>query len=125
MRWVLVTVVAGAALAVLVGGAAGATGAEAPKGSMTAPGTSPLPYTFFPLAGVLWQDLYIVNFVDLDPADGAVKDFACAGQTYDTHTGEDAIIRSFREQAIGVPVFAADRDGDACRTSLRSVSPRG
>ena len=66
-----------------------------------------MPYTFFPLAGVLWQDLYITNFVYLDPADGAVEDFACSGQTYDTHTGEDTIIRSFREQAIGVPVFAA------------------
>ena len=104
MRSVLVIFAACAAFAVLVGGAAGA---EAPKGSTTAPGTSPLPYTFFPLAGVLWQDLYIANFVDLDPADGAVKDFACGGQTYDTHTGEDTIIRSFREQAIGVPVFAA------------------
>jgi hypothetical protein len=104
MRSLVAILGACAALVVLAGGAAGADG---PKGSTTAPGTSPVPYTFFPLAGLLWQDLYIANFVDLDPADGAVKDFACGGQTYDTHTGEDTIIRSFREQAIGVPVFAA------------------
>jgi hypothetical protein len=36
-----------------------------------------------------------------------VKDFDCGTQVYDGHGGEDSLIRSFREQAIGVPVFAA------------------
>jgi len=61
---------------------------------------------FYPQAGILWQDLYVYNFVDLDPG-GDTLDWSCGHQTYDTHTGEDSIIRSFREQAIGVPVFAA------------------
>jgi Peptidase family M23 len=64
------------------------------------------PFPFFPQAGILWQDLFVYNFVDLDPGGGTL-DWSCSHQTYDTHTGEDSIIRSFREQAIGVPVFAA------------------
>jgi hypothetical protein len=64
------------------------------------------PFPFFPQAGILWQDLFVYNFVDLDPG-GDTLDWSCGHQTYDTHTGEDSIIRSFREQAIGVPVFAA------------------
>ena len=47
----------------------------------------------------------MTNFVDLDEGT-AVRDYACAGQTYDGHTGIDSIIRSFREVTIGVPVFA-------------------
>jgi Peptidase family M23 len=62
--------------------------------------------TFYPQAGILWQDLYPANFVDLDPGPG-VRDFACGTQTYDDHTGIDTNIRSFREVDIGVPVFAA------------------
>ena len=61
---------------------------------------------FYPQAEILGQDLYVYNFVDLDPT-GGLLDWNCGRQTYDTHTGEDSIIRSFREQAIGVPVFAA------------------
>jgi hypothetical protein len=61
--------------------------------------------TFFPQAGILWQDLYPANFVDLDPGPG-IRDFACGTQTYDGHTGTDSTIRSFREMDIGVPVFA-------------------
>jgi len=62
--------------------------------------------TFYPQAGILWQDLYPANFVDLDPGPG-VRDFECGTQTYDGHTGTDSVIRSFREMDIGVPVFAA------------------
>jgi murein DD-endopeptidase MepM/ murein hydrolase activator NlpD len=62
--------------------------------------------TFYPQAGILWQDLYPDNFVDLDPGPG-VRDFMCGTQTYDGHTGTDSDIRSFREMDIGVPVFAA------------------
>jgi hypothetical protein len=36
-----------------------------------------------------------------------VLDWNCGHQSYDGHTGEDSIIRSFREKRIGVPVFAA------------------
>ena len=63
-------------------------------------------FTFYPQAGILWQDLYPNNFVDLDPGPG-VRDYRCGTQTYDGHTGTDSDIRSFREMDIGVPVFAA------------------
>jgi murein DD-endopeptidase MepM/ murein hydrolase activator NlpD len=63
-------------------------------------------FTFYPQAGILWQDLYPNNFVDLDPGPG-VRDYMCGTQTYDGHTGTDSDIRSFREMDIGVPVFAA------------------
>jgi murein DD-endopeptidase MepM/ murein hydrolase activator NlpD len=80
------------AVAVPASGAGGANGA----GELT----------FYPQAGILWQDLYPSNFVDLDPGHG-VRDFACGTQMYDGHTGIDTNIRSFREMDIGVPVFAA------------------
>jgi hypothetical protein len=61
---------------------------------------------FYPQAGTLGADLFVANHVDLDAGPG-VRDFACATDTYDGHTGQDSGIRSFREVAIGVPVFAA------------------
>jgi hypothetical protein len=54
----------------------------------------------------LGQDLYVANFVDLDPGPG-VRDWSCGTRTYDGHTGIDVTIRGFPEQEIGVPVFAA------------------
>jgi peptidase M23-like protein len=82
-----------------------ALAAAAPAPAQAPPAQLP----FYPQAGVIGQDLYIANYLDL--ADGpGVRDWACGAHSYDTHTGQDSIIRSFREQAIGVPVFAA-RDG--------------
>jgi Peptidase family M23 len=63
-------------------------------------------FAFWPQAGVLGQDLYFTNSVDLDPAAAATLDPWCGSRTYDTHTGDDVVIRSFREAAIGVPVFS-------------------
>ena len=62
--------------------------------------------SFFPQGGVVGRDLYLTNTVDLQAGDG-ILDPWCGSRTYDGHTGEDVVIRSFREQAIGVPVFAA------------------
>jgi hypothetical protein len=65
------------------------------------------PYPFLPQAGTLWEDISIPYYTDMDPAPGAISDFDCTGHTYDGHNGHDISIRSFREQQIGVPVFAA------------------
>jgi peptidase M23-like protein len=75
-------------------------------GASSAAGPEPAVFPFYPQAGILWKDLYLANFVDLDPGAGTL-DWSCGHQTYDTHSGEDSIIRSFREKRIGVPVFAA------------------
>ncbi|MBV9927407.1 MAG: peptidoglycan DD-metalloendopeptidase family protein [Acidobacteria bacterium] len=66
----------------------------------------PQPYTFHPQAGNLWQDLFMNNFVDLDPG-GGFKDFDCSGYTLNGHKGHDSDIDSFKRQEIGVPIFAA------------------
>jgi hypothetical protein len=62
---------------------------------------------FWPQGGQLGQDLYFANSVDLDPAPGATLDPWCGHRTYDTHSGDDVVVRSFREVKIGVPVFSA------------------
>ena len=66
----------------------------------------PIPYTFYPVAGTFGKDLFIAYYVDLDPTAG-LRDVNCGQLTYDGSTGEDPFIRSFSEQDIGVPVFAA------------------
>lgn len=91
-RRTLVTLALALVVAVSAAGAGGATGESE--------------FGFYPQAGILWQDLYPNNFVDLDPGPG-VRDYRCGTQTYDGHTGTDSDIRSFREMDIGVPVFAA------------------
>jgi murein DD-endopeptidase MepM/ murein hydrolase activator NlpD len=73
-------------------------------GAAVAPTASDM--TFYPQAGLLWRDLYVNNFVDLDAGPG-VRDHACGGQTYDGHTGIDSDVLGFREMDIGVPVYAA------------------
>ncbi len=62
--------------------------------------------SFYPQAGTLGEDLFVANHVDLLDGPG-IRDFACSDDTYDGHSGQDTGIRSFREVAIGVPVFAA------------------
>jgi peptidase M23-like protein len=69
-------------------------------------GEAPFLYPFFPQAGILGKDLFLNNFTDQDASSGLVRDWDCSGYTYDGHRGHDSLIRSFREQAIGVPVFA-------------------
>ena len=62
--------------------------------------------TFYPMGGRLYHDIYTTNFVDL--ASGSdVLDWNCTAQTYNGHQGNDTGIRTFEEQAIGVPAFAA------------------
>ncbi len=64
-------------------------------------------YPFFPAAGDFHADIFNGLTVDMDPASPAFSTFECLPFTYDGHAGIDAEIRSFGEQAIGVPVFAA------------------
>ena len=60
----------------------------------------------YPVAGTLGRDFFIPYFVDLDRSPISERDFLCRDYTFDGHTGHDPYIRSFREQDIGVPVFA-------------------
>lgn len=70
------------------------------------PTGAPFPLAFYLQSGDVWRDLLTTNFVDLDPSAG-ILDWSCGRQTYDGHGGQDSALRSFREQRIGVPVFAA------------------
>jgi len=63
----------------------------------------------YPVAGTPGRDVAIPYYVDLDPT-SARRDFHCSDLTFNNHAGHDPYIRSFAEQRIGVPVFAA-RDG--------------
>lgn len=69
------------------------------------------PYTFYPQAGIQGLDLFISNYVDLNGAAYDITapglDYECTTYSYQGHSGHDSIIEGFREQAIGVPVFAA------------------
>jgi murein DD-endopeptidase MepM/ murein hydrolase activator NlpD len=78
-----------------------------PRGASAAPSNAI--FKFFPQAGTLWQDLFIGNYVDVDPTAG-VLDFECNARAYNGHNGHDVSINSFQYQAIGVPVFAV-QDG--------------
>lgn len=62
----------------------------------------------YPVAGTIsldGGDLSVPYYVDLD-ASGVRRDFDCTDLTFNDHEGTDPYARSFREQAIGVPVFA-------------------
>jgi murein DD-endopeptidase MepM/ murein hydrolase activator NlpD len=69
------------------------------------PVTPARPFLVYPIAGTVGGDLHVPYFVDLDPF-SALRDFDCGERTFAGHTGHDAYLRSFREQDIGVPVFA-------------------
>ncbi|MBL9150090.1 MAG: peptidoglycan DD-metalloendopeptidase family protein [Phycisphaerae bacterium] len=68
------------------------------------------PFLFYPMAGTIGADIMNGQFVDLDQTSPGFHDFECRPYTYDGHAGVDTGLRSFAEQFIGVPVFAA-RDG--------------
>lgn len=72
-------------------------------------GIMPGTLAVYPVAGTSNRDWAIPYFVDVEPSP-SIRDFNCTRRTFDEHKGHDPYIRSFREQAIGVPVFAA-RDG--------------
>lgn len=63
-------------------------------------------FTFYPMGGRLYRDLFTNNFVDLGPG-GSLLDWDCSDFTYDGHDATDVDLRTFGEQLVGVPVFAA------------------
>ena len=67
----------------------------------------PARYTFYPLSGILGKDAFLSHAVDLDATAGSMRDFDCGNYTYDGHLGIDVRLVSFRQQDIGVPVYAA------------------
>jgi murein DD-endopeptidase MepM/ murein hydrolase activator NlpD len=87
--------------------------AIARRESLKPPGAKSLtiaPLIPFPsLGGIGYEDVFPGIFVDVDPSFGS-KNFSCHDFSYDGHRGHDIGLRSFGEQAIGVPVFAV-RDG--------------
>lgn len=62
------------------------------------------PLALYPVAGINGSDFFIPYYVDL--GSGSLLDYKCGSLTFSGHTGHDPYIRSFREQQIGVPVFA-------------------
>jgi len=89
----------------------------------------PTPYPFMPMAGNVWGDRFINNYVDLDPTAG-LRDWDCTDWTYNGHAGYDIDLRSFGEQDAGVPVFAAldgtvvdAHDGEADRNTAMNNQP--
>ncbi len=93
-------------------------------------GSGPTLYPFVPIAGNLWQDRFVNNFVDLDSSSPGILDWDCTDFTYDGHTGHDIDLRSFGEQDVGVPVFAAldgvvsaTHDGEYDRNTVWNNQP--
>ncbi|HEX8616319.1 MAG TPA: M23 family metallopeptidase, partial [Thermoanaerobaculia bacterium] len=90
--------------AVTADGAAREVGAD--ENGIITDGPSTL--LLYPVAGQIaldGGDLSIPYYVDLDPSD-VRRDYDCTDLTFNRHEGHDPYIRSFREQEIGVPVFA-------------------
>lgn len=52
------------------------------------------PYPIVPIGGNLWDDLFVNNYVDLDPTTG-IMDWDCTDWTYDGHRGHDIDLRGF------------------------------
>ena len=69
-------------------------------------GTGPL-FEFYPVGGQIYGDLFLNNYTDRDTASTGVLDWDCGDHTYDGHLGHDTGLRTFDEQFIGVPIFAA------------------
>ena len=75
---------------------------------------TPPKFPFLPMAGEINQDIFTAAYVDVDTNAGTQNAWNCIPElTYDGHMGTDTVIRSFGEQAIGVPIFAA-LDGTVC-----------
>ncbi len=87
-------------------------------------------YPFYPLAGNLGRDIFVNNYVDLDPGAG-VQIYDCSAHSYNGHDAHDVSPRgSFVEQEIGIPVYAAldgyvtrVRDGEPDHVTVPANAP--
>ncbi len=61
----------------------------------------------FPLACIHGQNCWILNYMDVDPADGKAADFTCGPRTTDGHDGIDIAVRDLATASGGVAVLAA------------------
>jgi hypothetical protein len=92
----------------------------------------PTRYAFYPLSGILGKDVFLSEAVDIDGDAGSLRDFDCTTYTYDGHQGIDVKLISFRQQDIGVPVYAAldgtvvvAHDGEPDRSLVADNVSRG
>lgn len=75
---------------------------------------APPPRFAFPVDCTLDEDCWILQYVDMDKAEGMARDFKCRSRSYDTHKGTDFALRSMAEMRAGVNVLAA-ADGTVLR----------
>jgi hypothetical protein len=64
-------------------------------------------FDFYPIGGNIYGDLFLNNYTDLTGPISGILDWDCGDHTYYNHKGHDTRLRSFDEQFIGVPIFAA------------------
>lgn len=68
----------------------------------------------FPLQCTLGENCWVVNYVDHDPAEGAVADYTCGPRSYDALQGTEIAVRDRVALERGVDVFAV-ADGTILR----------
>ncbi|MBS1715949.1 MAG: M23 family metallopeptidase [Armatimonadetes bacterium] len=64
------------------------------------------PYLVYPAAGVLGEDQFVSDYVDVAPSEDFNQDWDCTRMAAEGHRGIDFAIRSFADMEGGVPVFA-------------------
>ena len=65
------------------------------------------PQFIFPVGCSYGKNCWVVNYVDVDPAEDMAKDFKCNRKTYDGHKGTDFALGSVAQMNEGVDVLAA------------------
>lgn len=97
---------------------------QKPLGGVKVNGAALERYPLFPQAGIIGQDLFVGNYVDLDPG-GGILDVHCGGRSYNGHRGIDTCPVTFKYQDAGMPIFAvldgvvtAARDGQPDRNTV-------
>ena len=55
------------------------------------------PAFVLPVACHPGKDCWVVNYVDVEPAMGAARDFRCHARTYDGHKGTDFAVRDMAD----------------------------